>query len=138
MWEYEYSAETSVSPEALWNSWSTPELWIEWNDGIEKFELDGPFAVGTSFRMTVPGGDTVELRFVEIETGSLWVDVMTGDGFDVRTEHRLTALEDGRTRVTYRTEITGAAADSIGPEIGPEITADFPDVVNNLIAHAGR
>ncbi|MFF2557331.1 SRPBCC family protein [Nocardia sp. NPDC058058] len=138
MWEYEFSAETTVDAAALWRSWSDPNRWPEWNPGIESFELDGPFAVGTSFRMTSPEGDTVELRFVEIIDGELWSDVFAGEGLEVRTEHRLTALGDGRTRVTYRTEITGPAADTAGPEVGPQITADFPEVVHGLIKHAGE
>jgi uncharacterized protein YndB with AHSA1/START domain len=137
MWEYEYSAETAVAPAALWRSWSDPSRWLEWNPGVEKLELDGPFQVGTEFRMTVPGGDVVELRLVEVVPGEQWVDVAIGDGFEVRTVHRLEPIEGGCTRVVYRTEISGPAADQLGPEIGPEITADFPEVIAGLIHHAG-
>jgi hypothetical protein len=38
--------------------------------------------------------------------------------------------------VTYRTDIVGAAADHVGPEIGPAITADFPDVLAALVGLA--
>ena len=34
--------------------------------------------------------------------------------------------------VRYRTEITGEAAGHIGPELGPQITADFPEVLAAL------
>jgi len=27
----------------------------QWNDGIEKIQIDGPFAIGTTFQMTPPG-----------------------------------------------------------------------------------
>jgi hypothetical protein len=46
--------------------------------------------------------------------------------------HRLKAAEGGRTRIIYRTEITGPAADQVGPHLGPAITADFPDVLAAL------
>ncbi|WP_327004279.1 hypothetical protein OHA72_56100 [Dactylosporangium sp. NBC_01737] len=36
----------------------------------------------------------------------------------------------------YRTEITGPAAAEIGPQLGPAITADFPDVVAALVERA--
>ena len=39
----------------------------------------------------------------------------------------------GKTRVVYRTEITGPAAAQVGPQLGPEITADFPDVLAALV-----
>jgi hypothetical protein len=44
----------------------------------------------------------------------------------LRTTHRLDA-----TRVTYRTEVTGPGADA-GPEIGPGITADWPETMAAL------
>jgi hypothetical protein len=36
----------------------------------------------------------------------------------------------------YRTEITGPGASVIGPELGPAITADFPDVLAALARRA--
>src|SRR5207302_3157041 len=54
----------------------------------------------------------------------------------VRTEHRLEPAAGGLTRIVYRTQITGAAADSVGPELGPQITADFPEVVAALAGRA--
>ena len=136
MWEYEYSAETTVAPEALWRCWSDVESWPEWNEGLDEIEIDGPFEVGTSFTMMLPGGDTVRMRLVELEPGELFTDEMDGGDFTVVTEHRLEPAGEGWTRVVYRTEIIGDAADTVGPEIGPKITADFPDVVAALIKTA--
>jgi uncharacterized protein YndB with AHSA1/START domain len=112
--------------------------WPEWNDGIEKIEIDGPFAVGTTFTMTSPGEDPVTLRLVEIVPGELFTDEMDAGDFVVRTMHRLEPLEGGGTRVVYRTEITGAAADQVGPHLGPAITADFPEVLAALVHLAER
>jgi hypothetical protein len=56
----------------------------------------------------------------------------------VRTLHRVERLEDERNRVVYRMEITGPAADSVGPELGPQISGDFPDTLAALIQHAER
>jgi len=54
----------------------------------------------------------------------------------VRTTHRIERLDDDRSRIVYRMEITGPEADTLGPEIGPEITADFPEVLAKLAAVA--
>ena len=53
-----------------------------------------------------------------------------------RTAHRLERLDGGGTRVTYRMEITGPAADEMGPQVGPAITADFPETMAALVALA--
>jgi uncharacterized protein YndB with AHSA1/START domain len=156
MWEYEYSVETAASPAAVWRHWSDMTAWPAWNAGIEKIEIDGPFEVGTTFTMTPPGDDSLTMRLTEIVPGELFTDEMDAGDFVVRTVHRLAPMTAGATasgatepgsrqsgsrqsgsresgtRITYRTEITGPSADQVGPELGPAITADFPDVLAAL------
>ena len=133
MWEYEYSVETTAAPEALWRHWSDVAAWPKWNQGIEEIQIDGPFAVGTTFTMTPPGEVPITLRLVEIVPQERFIDEMDAGDFVVRTVHRLEPAGAGTTRVVYRTELTGPAADQVGPQIGPAITADFPEVLAGLI-----
>lgn len=56
--------------------------------------------------------------------------------FVVRTTHRIEPVGTDRSRITYRMEITGAVADTVGPEIGPEISGDFRQVLEALAARA--
>lgn len=137
MWEYEYRLETSAAPEALWRHWADMASWPQWNDGIETITVDGPFEVGTVFTMTPPGEEPIRMRLTEIKPGESFTDEMDAGGFVVRTEHRLEPATAGQTRIVYRTEITGAAAAQVGPELGPQITADFPAVVAALARRAG-
>jgi len=132
MWEYEHGIETSAAPGVLWRLWADIAGWPRWNDGIEKITIDGPFAVGTTFTMTPPGDEPIRMRLTEIVPGELFTDEMDGGDFAVRTIHRLEPATGGRTRITYRTEITGPAAGHIGPQLGPAITADFPQVLAAL------
>jgi uncharacterized protein YndB with AHSA1/START domain len=97
-----------------------------------KITIDGPFRVGTTFTMTPPGDEPIRMRLTEIVPGELFTDEMDGGDFTVRTEHRLEPAAGGRTRIIYRTEIAGPAADQVGPQIGPAITADFPEVLGAL------
>ena len=136
MWEYEYSVETSAPPEALWRHWSDMAAWPQWNDGIESVDVEGPFAVGTAFTMTPPGDEPIRMRLVEIKPGESFTDEMDAGDFAVRTEHRLEPAAGGLTRIVYRTEITGEAAGPIGPQLGPQITADFPEVLAALAKRA--
>ena len=132
MWAYERSIETTAAPDAVWRLWSDIARWPHWNDGIEKIEIDGPFAAGTTFTMTPPGDEPVRMRLAEIIPGELFTDEMDGGDFVVRTVHRLEPAADGRTRIIYRTEISGPSADQAGPRLGPAITADFPAVLAAL------
>jgi uncharacterized protein YndB with AHSA1/START domain len=136
MWECEHTVETTAAPQALWRHWSDVAAWPRWNAGIETIEIDGPFAVGTTITMTTPGQEPIPLRIVELVPGAVFTDEMDAGDFVVRTAHRLETLAGGGTRVIYRTEITGPAADEIGPKLGPEITDDFPEVLAALVTLA--
>ena len=133
MWEYEHSVETTAEPAALWGYWSDVAGWPKWNDGIEKIAIDGPFAVGATFTMTPPGQDAIQMRIVELVPEVQFTDEMNAGDFVVRTVHRLEPLAQRRTRVIHRTEITGPAADQVGPQLGPAITEDFPEVLAALV-----
>jgi hypothetical protein len=136
MWEYEYAVETSAPRAAIWRLWTDVQNWGSWNDDIEKIELRGPFAEGSTISMTPVGQDTVELRLTDVSANEQFVDEAEVGDVVVRTIHRLEQLEEDRVRITYRTEITGPAAGELGPEIGPHITADFPQTIASLIDRA--
>jgi hypothetical protein len=139
MWEYEHSVETSATPQALWQHWSDMATWPEWNEGVETIDVEGPFAVGTIFTMTPPGQEPIRMRLVDVRPEESFTDEMDAGDFVVRTEHRLEPVPPagrGRTRIVYRMEITGEAAGHIGPELGPQISADFPAVLAALAKRA--
>src|SRR5712691_5473954 len=133
MWEYEHSVETTAAPDVVWGLWSDMAAWPQWNAGIETITVDGPFVVGTTFTMTPPGDEPIRMRLAEIVPGELFTDEMDAGDFVVRTVHRVEPAAGGRTRVIYRTEITGPAAGQAGPQLGPAITADFPEVLAALV-----
>jgi uncharacterized protein YndB with AHSA1/START domain len=133
MWAHEHTVETTAPAESLWRHWSDMASWPQWNAGIVEIDVDGPFAVGTTFAMTPPDGEPIRMTLTEVVPGERFTDVMDAGDFVVTTVHRLEPRGAGRTRVAYRTEITGPAADQVGPELGPEITADFPHVLAALV-----
>jgi uncharacterized protein YndB with AHSA1/START domain len=138
MWATEHDVETSASPEAIWGLWSDVEAWPEWNGDIERIEISGPFEEGSTITMTPSGQEPVELHIVEASEPELFVDEADLGEVVVRTTHRVDRLDGDRSRITYRMEITGPAADSVGPELGPQISGDFPEVLAALAERAER
>jgi uncharacterized protein YndB with AHSA1/START domain len=136
VWAVEHSVETSAKAEAVWRLWADVDRWPEWKAGVEQIELHGPFAVGSTILMTPPGDDAVELRIAEAVEPERFVDEADGGDFVVRTTHRVEPVDGERSRITYRMEIAGPAAETVGPEIGPEISGDFPQVLAALAARA--
>ena len=136
MWATEHSIETSAAPEEIWRRWADVAGWTEWNGDIERIELIGPFAAGSRIVMTPIGQEPIELRIAEAVEPERFVDEAELGEIVVRTIHRVELLERGRARVTYRMEITGPAADTLGPQVGPEISADFPQTLAGLVERA--
>ena len=138
MWAAEHSVETGATPEAIWRQWADVDRWPEWNGDIERIELAGPFAAGSRIVMTPIGEEPIELRIAEAVEPELFVDEAELGEIVVRTTHRVERLDGERARVTYRMEITGPAADTLGPQLGPEISGDFPEVLAALAERAER
>jgi hypothetical protein len=133
MWAAEHSVETTASPEDVWRLWADVPRWPEWNDDLGQAELDGEFSAGSTIRMTSRAGDLVELRIVEAVEPERFLDEADFGNIVVRTTHR---AEPGR--IVYRMEITGPDADTVGPELGPQISGDFPEVLKVLAERAER
>ena len=128
MWTHEESIEVAATPAQIWNLLADVAGWKSWNAGIEKIEVHGAFAAGTTFSMKPPGEDGFTSTLLDVRENEGFTDETVIDGTRVVVDHRLSRLPSGRTKVTYSTEITGPAA----AEFGPMVTADFPDVLNAL------
>jgi hypothetical protein len=96
--------------------------------GIERIELHGPFAEGTTFTMQPPGSEEFLSTLLEVRKNEAFVDETVIDDTRVVVHHGITPLGDSGSRVVYRTEITGPAAE----EIGPFVTEDFGSVLAAL------
>lgn len=132
MWTHEESIETTASPLRIWALFSDIPGWKAWNAGIENIDMHGPFAKGTRFSMQPPGQDAFESTLIDVSENQGFTDETVIDGTRVVVHHRLESLADGRTKITYSTEITGPHAQAFGPMV----TADFPDVLRALKALA--
>jgi hypothetical protein len=88
--------------------------------------------------MTPFGDDPIELVITEAVENEMFVDQAAMAGVVIRTIHSIEPATDGKSRIVYRMEISGSEADEVGPTVGPQITADFPDTIAALIEDAER
>jgi hypothetical protein len=73
-------------------------------------------------------------RLTKVEPQREFVDETPVGPIVVRVSHLLEPLASGRLRITYAAEIDGPEEQT--REIGPMITADFPDTIASLVGLA--
>jgi uncharacterized protein YndB with AHSA1/START domain len=136
MWAHEHTAETAASPQAVWRVLRDLDQWGSWDTSLEWVRLHGPFQVGSTVTMKPKGQDPIASVIVQATKNRVYADETSMGGVTLRFSHTLQPQEGGGTRVTHRLEITGPAADQVGPELGPAITEDFPQAMQALLARA--
>ncbi|GIG23449.1 hypothetical protein Cch01nite_41730 [Cellulomonas chitinilytica] len=139
MWTTEHTTETALTPATVWAALVDLHRGTLTYPGADVFELHGPFAVGTTLSVTPDGGPgTFESTIVDVVEERTYADETTFGDVTLLFRHTLAPLDDGGTRVTHRLEITGHGADTTGPELGPQISGDFPESMAALLSAAGQ
>jgi uncharacterized protein YndB with AHSA1/START domain len=136
MWTHEHTAETATSPQAIWHVLADLDQWATWDTSMEWVRLQGPFQAGSQVTMKPKGQDPITSVILEASENQRYADQTDLGEVTLRFSHTLQPLQGGGTKVTHRLEITGPAADQVGPELGPAITEDFPEAMEALLARA--
>jgi hypothetical protein len=131
---YTHAIEADVSAEAVWSLYEDVTTWPSWDAEAELITRDGPFAAGTTGTMKFVGQPPLHYRLAKVEPQREFVDETPVGELVVRVSHLLAPLSSGRLRITNSAEIDGPEEQA--QEIGPMITADFPDTMASLIALA--
>jgi uncharacterized protein YndB with AHSA1/START domain len=137
MWTKAYSGETTATPAAVFALLADPEMWPEWNAGVARVEMTGPFETGARAVMVFPDGTELPfvITWVEVDRGYADETPVPDAGVTVRVRHELEPTATG-TRITYRVEADGP--DDAAAEIGAGASEDFPAVIAALAARAER
>ncbi len=138
MWTTHHTQETDLPPEIVWDALRDLHEGRLTTTGGDVFEIHGPFAVGTQLSVTPEGQETFRSTIVELEEPRRYADETQFGDVTLRFGHTLEPLADGGTRVTHELLILGPDADLVGPELGPQISADFPLAMTALIDAARR
>jgi len=131
---YTYTVEADVGAEEIWALYEDTASWPSWDAQAEWVTREGPFRAGTTGAMKFRDQEPLSYRLVRVEPGREFVDETPAAELLVRVSHLLEPLARDRVRITYAAEIDGPERQA--KEIGPLITADFPDTVASLVALA--
>jgi hypothetical protein len=131
---YAHAVEADVTAEAIWSLYDDVATWPSWDAQAEFVTRDGPFAAGATGTMKFVGQEPLQYRLAKVEPLREFVDETPVGELVVRVSHQLEPLPSGRLRITYSAQIDGP--DPQAQQIGPMITADFPETIASLIALA--
>src|SRR5215831_5670102 len=125
MWTHESTIDTTAPPAAIWKLFADVPGWKDWNAGIERIEIQGPFAKGTTFFMQPPGDEGFTSTLIDVAENVGFTDETIVGENRVIVHHRIVPLSPGKTRIIYSTEISGPDA----AQFGPIVTGDFNEVL---------
>jgi hypothetical protein len=137
MWSTEETVETSASRDAVWEAVCDLHTGDLTYPGADRFELHGPFAVGTELTVVPEGQEPIRSRIIELEAGRTYADVTEFGDVRLTFRYDLGDRAEG-TVVRYSLTIDGTGAEAVGPELGPQISADFPASLAALVGEAER
>jgi hypothetical protein len=136
MWSTEHTATTDLAPAQVWAALRALHEGRLTYPGSDTFELHGPFEAGTTLSVTPVGQDTFTSTIVDLDEPRTYADATVFGDVTLLFRHTLAPLPHGGTSVTHRLDISGPAADEVGPELGPQIAGDFPESMAALLAAA--
>ena len=132
-WTTAHTAQTDLAPTAIWTALRAVHEGRIAAAGGDVFQIHGPFAVGTELSVTPAGQDTFRSTIVDLEPDHRYADETTYGDVTLRFTHTLDPAPDGGTQITHELLISGPAAAEVGPELGPQISADFPEAMAGLV-----
>nr|WP_083466678.1 DJ-1/PfpI family protein [Kibdelosporangium sp. MJ126-NF4]CEL17812.1 ThiJ/PfpI family protein [Kibdelosporangium sp. MJ126-NF4]CTQ90964.1 ThiJ/PfpI family protein [Kibdelosporangium sp. MJ126-NF4] len=132
-WIVEHTDETTAAPHWVWRRYVDVASWPEWNAGVARVRLTGPFQTGTTGELTPPGQGPLPFRIVSADENSGYVSQTDiADTVGLRTSVTLTALPGGGTRISSTAELVGPAARYFAESFGPALRDGLPRTVRAL------
>ena len=135
MWTYIHEKECDIDLEKLWNYYSNVNLWKEWDEEVEKVELNGEFVSGTTGCMFMTGMDPMNFILTNVESKKLFIDETSIEPLKTKVivGHFIEEKSNGRFILRHSVIIDGENADMLAQQIGESFTVDIPKSMEKLI-----
>ncbi|SRR6266545_267893 len=128
-WHLEHSVEAEVSASFAWSFWTDVR---NWNDPPARFELDGPFAVGSRGSTLIPDQEPLHWRIREVRSEDLAAIDMQLDRATLSFEWRFEPLSEHRTRLTQRIALSGDNSVAYVGQVQAGFGANLPEGMKRI------
>lgn len=134
-WEIAHSVDANASPAFAWNYMTNV---ANWDDPPAKFELDGPFAVGSNGTTRMPGQEPLYWHIRRVSPMKAYTLEMALDRAAMSFEWRFDGLTDGRTRLTQRIVLKGENAAAYVAQVQSEFAPSLAAGMSKIAAAMER
>jgi hypothetical protein len=131
MWTYEHHQTTTATTNAIWSLYADVTRWPDWDNAMDRVDLDGPFDVGSNGVMHVKNFGPIPFALTLVDAPIRFTTTTKMEGFDIIFDHRIDTVNH-QTTITHEVRIEGPAAGVAGPQMGPNITADIPHTIATI------
>jgi hypothetical protein len=107
VFEASHTDRCSAEAADVWALWADLDRWPDWNEQIERVEIDGELQAGAEARVKFRRGGTVKFEVIELEPERVFLDEARFPGARLGHEHRLKAISSG-CEITHRIYVEGA------------------------------
>jgi hypothetical protein len=130
-WQCEHSADSSASPQDVWQRYVDVENWKEWSKGVEESSIDGDFEAGTKGTSKSPNLPRAKFELLEVESERRFTSQAKMPGGALVLEHEIERTEGG-SRITHRATLDGPLTFVWTPVVGRIVKRELPPGVERL------
>jgi hypothetical protein len=124
--------ETKASPERVWRIWSDVSTWPDWNPDVQSISIDGPFASGTTGKMTTKAGGTHAITLQAVQPGRsfrLETSALPGARFAFQCE---VLPSQGGSSISQSIAMQGPLAPVFSTMMSKRIAESFVPILSGL------
>lgn len=126
------SRQTRASAETIWRLWSDPPTWHEWNPNVQRMDMDGPFANGTTGVMHTPAGQHHHIQLANIQPGRSFDLETTAIPLTHFTFHCEVVPAASGSSISQSINVSGPLGFIFSPLAGDRIAASFEPLLKGL------
>jgi len=134
-WQFEHSADSAGSTNAVWQRYSNVARWSEWSPGVQWATLEGVFAIGSKGKSKPPGSWALRFRITAVDPERMFATASRLPGARLTFEHVIDPREAG-VRITHRARLDGPFAALYARRVRALTQKNLTEGVERLAAQA--